>query len=139
MGLFSFKKKAIKEKHLTIYLAEDNPVYLKQLEFFLKNRFEHSISVSAFPVSEVIDVKLEHGHIPDVIIMDHVLSEKYEDASAGLDAIQTIHERYPNILLILHSADVDAGSSDSRVYKNVPKGEGALEHIAELIKQRLNN
>jgi len=139
MGLFNFKKKAVKGKHFTVYLAEDNPVYLKQLEFFLRNTFEDSISVSSFPVSEVIDVKLEHGHIPDVIIMDHLLSEKYEDASVGLDAIQTIHERYPNILLILHSADTQAGASDSLIYKNVPKGDGALQHIAELIKQRLNN
>lgn len=139
MGLFSFNKKSAKKKHLTVYLAEDNPVYLKQLEFFLMSTFQSAVSVSAFPVSEVIEVKLERGHIPDVIIMDHILSEKYEDASAGLDAIQTIHERYPNILLILHSAHEHAGSSDSLIYKNVPKGNGAMHHIAEIVKQRLNN
>lgn len=139
MGIFNFKKKEAEKGKYKIYIAEDNPVYLKQLEFFLTTSFKEEIEVSCFPVAEVIDVKLAHGHIPDAIIMDHQLNDKYEDADSGLNAIKAIHQTHPTILLILHSAYEPAADDHTNpdLFVSIPKREGAMEEIKTLIRQHI--
>lgn len=133
MGIFTFRKNAgSHQKTITIYIVEDSVLYSKQLEFFLQSKFGKRIYVQSFPVAEVIEVKLEHGHIPDVIIMDHDLSDRYEDAASGLESLNTIHEQYPQILLILHSAVgsshlAEAITQDTFTY--IPKGADAFARI----------
>jgi DNA-binding NtrC family response regulator len=140
MGIFSFKKNtATPKKTITIYIVEDNVLYAKQLEFFLQNKFGKSANVQTFPVSEVIEVKLEHGHIPDVIIMDHHLSERYEDAASGLESLSAIREQHPNILLILHSAlgVADQAGADiaEGLFTYIPKGGDAFSKLETEISQ----
>lgn len=142
MGLFKTKKRTEEiKKKFTVYIAEDNPVYLKQLEFYLKKVHGEAISIESFPVSEVIDVKLEHGHTPSVIIMDHNLSAKYDDAISGIEALKAIHNSHPEILLILHSAhksaEEEVSNMDHSFFTVVPKGEQAFEKISNLISKRL--
>lgn len=134
MGIFNFRKgTGNPPRSLHVYIAEDNVLYSKQLEFFLQNAFGKRVHVQSFPVSEVIEVKLEHGHIPDVIIMDHDLSDRYTDAAQGLDSLHTIHEQFPEILLILHSAVTNdhlaetAAAEESFTF--IPKGHHAFAQI----------
>lgn len=141
MGLFKTKKQTEIRKKITVYIAEDNPVYLKQLEFYLDKVHGNAISIESFPVSEVIDVKLEHGHTPSVIIMDHNLSAKYDDAINGIEALKAIHNSHPEILLILHSAhrsaEEEVNNMDHSFFTVVPKGEHAFEEISKLISKQL--
>ena len=141
MGLFKTRRRTEHPKKFTVYIADDNPVYLKQLEFFLNKVYGNEITVESFPVSEVIDVKLEHGHTPDVIIMDHNLSTKYDDAVSGIEALKVIHEKHPNIVLVLHSAhasaEKEANNFDESIFTLIPKGENAFEEIGYLIAKLL--
>jgi DNA-binding NarL/FixJ family response regulator len=143
MGIFNFKKHTNRPKKTTIYIVEDNVLYTRQLEFFLQNKFGDNVGVYSFPVSEVLEVKLEHGHIPDVIIMDNNLSEKYEDAASGLESLRAIHTQYPDIQLILHTAQGDGGAMGSALAEGVcmyvPKGGEAFSMLGAIIGQRIEN
>jgi DNA-binding NarL/FixJ family response regulator len=134
MGIFSFRKNTDSPKRaITIYIVEDNVLYAKQLEFFLQNKFGRNVSIQTFPVSEVIEVKLEHGHIPDIIIMDHHLSERYEDAASGMESLNAIREQHPQIRLILHSAlgvpDLAGGDIAQGLFTYIPKGGDAFSKL----------
>lgn len=138
MGLFG-KKKNIPATTLptNVYIVEDNALYAQQIEFFLRKQFGEEITLQRFPVSEVIDVKLEHGHKPDVILMDQFLNDKYEDASSGLESLREIHSKYPNILLVLHTSDQNMAEASRDICEYVPKGDGALERIEELVRKKI--
>lgn len=142
MGFFGLFKKESKKAPFSVFIAEDNAVYLKQMEFYLKNVFGEKIQIGCFPVSEVIEVKIEHGQIPDLIIMDHNLSGKYDDASSGLAAIKKIHTEHPQIKLILHSAHTsmkdDEEFGNSKMFISIEKGEGSLEKLASTIRENMN-
>lgn len=136
MGLFK-KKQTNNLNPLTIYIADDNPIYLKQLAFYLNKVHGEKIHVESFPVSEVIEVKLEHGHHPDIIIMDNYLSEKYADASLGIDALEQIQAKYPQISLILHSANTNLLIEKSDHFICIPKKENAFDEISQIILKKL--
>lgn len=142
MGFLGLFKKESKKTPFSVFIAEDNAVYLKQVEFYLKNVFGEKIQISCFPVSEVIEVKIEHGQIPDLIIMDHNLSGKYDDASSGLAAIKKMHSEHPKIKFILHSAHAsmkeDEEYNNSKMFTAIEKGEGSLEKLASAIRDNMN-
>lgn len=136
MGLFK-KKRSTSLTPLTIYIADDNPVYLKQLELYLKKIHGDKINVESFPVSEVIEVKLERGYTPDIILMDNFLGEKYEDATLGIDSLEQIQVKYPGITLILHSANHNLLTNESDTFHFIPKNDSAFQKISEVIVKKL--
>lgn len=139
MGLFGKKKNTPSTTLPTsIYIVEDNALYAQQIEFFLRKQFGEEIRLQRFPVSEVIDVKLEHGHQPDVILMDQFLNDKYEDASSGIESLRAIHRKHPDILLVLHTSDQNMAEAARDICEYVPKGEGALERIEGLVQRKID-
>ncbi len=136
MGLFK-KKQNPNLTPLIIYVAEDNPVYLRQLEFYLKKIHGDKILIESFPVSEVIEVKLEHGYTPDIILMDNFLGEKYKDATLGIDSLEQIQIKYPGITLILHSANHNLLTNETDTFHFIPKNDNAFQKISEVIVRKL--
>ena len=136
MGLFRSGKTAPK-KPLRIFIVEDSKVYASQLEFMLQSKFGESVVVSTFPVAEVMEVKLEHNDIPDLIIMDHFLNARYDDAEDGSDVLQRIKKDYPKIRLVLHTSASDADTARQAIAGEichfVPKGTDAFDKLAEIV------
>ena len=116
-----FTKNTPKKKTYLIFLVEDNLIYAEQIKHFLITTFGEKIDIVHFPVAEVLDVKLESGNIPDIIIMDHYLSDKYPDAELGLTALKRIKKQFPKIELILHTS------------------QNSIEFAADAIKQGICN
>lgn len=137
MSIFK-RKTAIKEKYL-IFLVEDNLIYAELVKHTLTGTFGKKIELVHFPVSEVLDIKLESGNIPDIIIMDHCLSDKYPDAELGLTAIKRIKIQFPKIEMILHSSQgiielaVDAIKEGMCNY--VEKSNLGLKNLEDLISK----
>ena len=88
MNMFTnfFKKIATSEK--TIFIVEDNDVYAKSLQGFLKTRFPHINNIKIFPFGEACLMELYQN--PTVIIMDHLLNSKNADAATGLSITKKI-------------------------------------------------
>jgi CheY-like chemotaxis protein len=73
-----------------IFIVEDNAVYAKSLEFYLKSRFD-SLDVQIFPVGELC---LDNLHLdPYLIIMDYELNSRFFDAENGLAILQEIKSK----------------------------------------------
>lgn len=108
-----------------IFIVEDNKVYGRQLEFFIQSRFGEQVQVVLLPVAEVAEVKIENGEIPHLVIMDHFLNEKYDDAEQGFDVIKRLKREHPSISFILHSSQKSIEFALSIV------SEGVCEYISK--------
>ena len=87
-----------------IFLVEDNLIYARQLEFFIKSKFGEKAEIDYSPVAEVVEIKIKNGQIPDLIIMDHFLNDRYKDAENGFDELKKLKQNYPAINFIFHSS-----------------------------------
>jgi two-component system OmpR family response regulator len=127
--MFSQKKKSPK----LIFVVEDNPVYAKSLEFFLKSKFD-GVDVKTFPVGELC---VDNLHLkPDFIIMDYFLNSKYFDAEDGLSILKAIKAKDPNAKTIVLSSQQDvkvALSVKDAGSMYLIKNDDAFENILSLI------
>ena len=141
MALFSRKKDEKTRRKSLVFLVEDNVVYARQVELFLRSKFGEKIEIMHFPVAETAEVKLEHGTIPEVIVMDHFLDGQYEDASLGLDMLKKIKETYPKIHLILlssqESIELAVSSISEGICDYIPKGGRAMAQLEKLLSKYL--
>ncbi len=141
MKLFEKNKEKTNTKFL-IYLVEDNKIYARELEFYLKSKFGEKIVLNYFPVAEVAEDKIESGEIPDLIIMDHFLNVKYEDAEDGFFALRRLNRKHPDIHLILHSSMENKNLSlkiiDKNICSYIAKGADGFKKLEDEIKILLN-
>lgn len=116
-----------------IFIVEDNTVYAKTLESFLKARIGN-LDVKIFPVGELC---IDNLHLkPDVIIMDYFLNTKYYDAENGLSILKQIRQNDQEVRTIVLSAQNDASvvlevSDTGSLY--LVKNENAFQEILDLI------
>jgi len=127
--MFGTKKKSPK----LIFIVEDNAMYAKSLEIFLKSKFE-GIEVKIFPVGELC---IDNLHLdPDYIIMDYFLNSKYFDAEDGLSVLKEIKTKNPKSKVIILSSQQDvkvalAVKDTGSMY--VIKNDEAFENIQNII------
>lgn len=137
MKLFAGNKGKKSEKYI-IYLVEDNTIYSRQLEFFIKSSFGEKVEIICFPVSELAEDKINEGGVPNLLIMDHFLNAKYEDADDGFNSIRRLKNRFPSIHFILHSSMENRALSISILEEGIctyiAKGDDGFKKIEEEIK-----
>lgn len=140
MGLFSRRQKPLDKKR-RIFFVEDNLIYARQLEYFLKSKFKGKAEITHFHIAEVMEVKLETGTIPDVIIMDHFLNNSYAGAEPGLNVLKRICGLYPGIHLVLHTSNESVefiiDSLSGGICDYVPKGAQSMEKLETLINKTI--
>lgn len=138
MGLFGNKSQKKSEKFL-IFLVEDNKIYSRQLEFFIKSKFGDLVELDCSPVAEVAEVKIENGQTPDLIIMDYFLDEKYEEAEKGFDVLKRLKQKYPTIQFILHSSQENSSLALNIIKEGIcnyiEKGDEGFEEIEHAINE----
>jgi len=116
-----------------IFIVEDNAVYAKSLELFLKSKIS-GVEVKIFPVGELAIDNLNQK--PDLIIMDYFLNSKYFDAEDGLSILKEIKSKAPNIRIIVLSSQQDmkvalAVKDSGSMY--LIKNDEAFENIRKII------
>ncbi len=135
----NFFKKLIRPSGASkiIFIVEDNPVYAKTLESFLKNKIEDVKEIKIFPVGEVCLMELHRN--PTVVIMDYFLDTKYADAETGLEIIKKIKAQKPktNIIILSSQKELDVTHEAVKKYdcNYVTKDERAFGKVEELIKE----
>lgn len=119
------------------FIVEDNSVYAKTLESFLKVNFPDAKDIRIFPVGETSIPELDKN--PDVIVMDYFLNDKYFDAETGLENIKQIRKLKPktNIILLSSNDNPDMVKEAVETYNCsfVKKDDQAFDTIRDLIKQ----
>jgi DNA-binding NarL/FixJ family response regulator len=136
----NFLKKLISPssvKTKVIFIVEDNPVYAKTLEAFLKNKFPDVKEVKVFPVGEVCLMEIHRN--PTVVIMDYFLDTKYADAETGLEIIKKIKAQKPqtNIIILSSQKELDVTHEAVKKYdcNYITKDEKAFAKVEALIKE----
>lgn len=130
-----FKSKL--QKSGIVFIVEDNLVYAKALEMFLRSSFSDIKEIKTFNVGETCLLELHRN--PDVIMMDYILDTKYFDAASGLEIIKQIRAQKSEINIILLSLQNDIEVVHEAIKKYncsyVQKDEHRFDRIEEIIKE----
>lgn len=125
-----------KKKHKTglVFIVEDDAVYAKTLEGYLKLNVPTVKEVMTFQVGETCIVELKRN--PDLIIMDYYLNSIFEDAQTGLETIYEIRTISPEVPIVVLSSQNDIEVALEVVEKQkcqyFVKDEKSFEKIREL-------
>lgn len=123
-----------------VFIVEDNTVYAQTMKAYLKTNIPAIKEIKLFPVGETCLLEL-HQH-PDVIIMDYYLDSKYYDAATGLENIKKIRAQYPEMNIIVLSAQEDISVVIEVIKKYncsyIKKDNTAFEKLKELILEVYN-
>jgi len=92
--------KIIPDKKL-IFIVEDNQVYAKSLQTFIKIRFPGIKEIKIFRVGEMCLLEMHRN--PSIVIMDYFLNSKYTEAGNGLEIIKRIKAQKPQTNIIVLS------------------------------------
>ncbi len=87
-----------------VFIVEDNVMYAKTLQIFLKTRFP-ATETELFTEGETMLEKLYKK--PDFIIMDYYLDSSRRDAANGLTMIGEIKARDPKAQIFILSSQQD--------------------------------
>ena len=119
-----------------IFIVEDNAVYGKLVEDFLKNKFPDISAIKIFPTGESCLMELYQN--PAAIIMDHLLNTNQSDAATGLSIIKKIKNASPDTNIILLSAQTEFEVISKTITKYgctyIQKDERAFNKVEELVK-----
>jgi len=136
----SFLKKLFKivsPKTGIVFIIEDNPVYSKTLEGYIKSHFPEIKDIRKFPVGETCISELDVN--PDLIIVDYFLDTRYPDAASGLEIVKEIRNLKPemNIAVLSAQKDVNVVVEVMQTYhcSYIKKDEQAFDRLAELIRE----
>jgi len=128
------EKKTPREK--TIFIVEDNEIYAKSLQGFLKTRFPDMQTIKIFPFGEACLMELYQN--PAVVIMDHLLNTQNSDAATGLSIIKKIKAASPDTDIILLSAQKEFDVISKTISKYgctyLQKDEKAFNKVEQLVK-----
>lgn len=126
-----------KKANKSVFIVEDNPIYARSLEQFIRRSFPEIEEISIFPVSESAILELKKN--PGLIIMDHYLNSRYHDAVTGLDAIREIKSRKPGIPIMLLSAQDDISIAVEATQKYdchyIRKNDDAFNRVQEYLHE----
>lgn len=120
-----------------IFIVEDNIIYAKTLEAFIKSNFDTVKEIKIFPVGETCLMELHRN--PDLIIMDYILDTKYDDAETGLEIVKHLRGQKidTNIILLSSQSEIEIVHDAIKNYNchYIKKDEFAFVKIGKIIKE----
>jgi response regulator of citrate/malate metabolism len=123
-------------KTSSIFIVEDNAVYAKLLDEFLRTRIPGINQIKIFPTGEECLMELYQN--PAFIIMDHLLNTNYADAATGLSIMKKIKTSSPetNVILLTSQREFDVVSKTISKYgcTYIQKDEQAFKKVGQLIR-----
>jgi two-component system, OmpR family, response regulator len=123
----------MKNNKIRIFLADDDPIYLKwlEIEFLMQPNF----IVETFPTGEKCLENLSHN--PDVVILDYHLDSMNKNAISGVETLDRIKAHNPEIPVVMLSSqdkiDVAINCMHHRAFDYVVKSETAFARLQKII------
>lgn len=84
-----------------IFLVDDNEVFLKSMELYLKQNFK-GFAITTFTTGEECIKCLTQN--PGIILLDYMLNTKYPNAMNGIKVLEQIKKTNPESAVIMFSA-----------------------------------
>jgi two-component system OmpR family response regulator len=120
-------------KQITIFLVDDNALYLKNLELTFSSKPYYN--VQTFATGELCLEQLHQK--PDIIVLDYYLNSISKQAINGLETliqIRALDQQVPVIMLSEEtSAEVAANCMKHRANEFIIKGDISFARLREII------
>ncbi|MEZ4885427.1 MAG: response regulator [Chitinophagales bacterium] len=121
-----------------IFVVDDDPMFQSMLKDHLADNNPH-FNVMGFLSGEDC---LEHlSQKPDAVILDYFLDNVEEDAANGLEILKQIKDQYPEMPVVMLSAQhrygVAAQTLIEGAYYYIIKDDDAFEKVNEMINELL--
>jgi two-component system, OmpR family, response regulator len=129
----------MKKNNITIFLVDDDALFLKSLEIDFR---EHtSYVIKTFATGESCLDHLSEG--PDMIILDYHLNGIDKSAMDGITTLQKITSENPEIAVVMLSSqdkiDVAVECMHHKAFDYIVKSETAFYRLQRNIRFLLNN
>ena len=126
----------------SVFLVDDDKMYLSSLKSTLSSQFAPRIEVSTFTSGEECLKKI--GENPDIVVLDYYLNDdQHPDAMDGLQVLKKIKENSQDSTVIILSAQdklqVALDSIKEGAYEYVAKSESAFVRIQNVIKNVISH
>jgi DNA-binding NtrC family response regulator len=123
----------MKDEKITLFLVDDDAVFLKSLEIeFLQHA---DFIIETFATGEFCTENLSHN--PDVIILDYHLDGIDKNAMNGVETLDKIKAYNPDIPVVMLSSqdkiDVAINCMHHRAFDYVVKSETAFVRLQKII------
>ncbi|MCX6231270.1 MAG: response regulator [Bacteroidetes bacterium] len=118
---------------IKLFLVDDDVVYLKSLEIeFLSHA---DFSIETYATGELCMLNLSKN--PDVIILDYMLDGIEKDAMNGIETLDKIKAKYPDMPVVMLSGqdkiEVAVDCMHHKAYDYVVKSETAFIRLQKII------
>lgn len=123
-------------KNLSIFLVDDDKLFLKSLEYQLQHRLKYNVKINSFLTGE--DCLKNLHQKPNIVVLDYLLNSNYPDALNGLQVLKKIRQEAPETKVIMLSGhekpDVALETMKSGGYDYVLKNDNTPIEIHTVIK-----
>ncbi len=123
----------IDKNKIKLFLVDDDPLFLKSLE--IEFRAHDYIDIETYPTGELCINNLSKK--PDVIILDYHLDGIIKGSLNGIETLDRIKEKYPEIPVILLSSqdkiEVAINCMHHHAFEYVVKSETAFLRLQNTI------
>ena len=126
------------KNNVTLFVVDDDPIYLKlvEIEFLQYPHFK----IESYATGEICIENLSHE--PDLIIMDYYLDGVDKHAMNGIQALDKIKAINPNIPVVMLSAqdsiEVGINCMHHKAFDYIVKSETAFLRLEKVIATILN-
>ncbi len=128
-------------KDLSIFLVDDDTLFLKSLEYQLQHRLKYNIKIKSFQTGEECLHNLHQK--PNIVVLDYLLNSHDPDAMNGLQVLQKIKREAPETEVIMLSGhekvDVAFETMKSGGFSYVIKNNTTPIEIHEIIKNAIHS
>src|ERR1700683_1952329 len=120
------------QTRISVFLVDDNEVFLKTLALSLNEHFKAEISIESFATGEDCLKKIQQNPktATDIVILDYHLNTESPGAINGIDVLKKIKEINSRIIVVMLSSEdklkIATECIKSGAYEYVVKSETAL-------------
>ena len=131
------------QNKISVYLVDDNELFISTLAIFLNECFKSEIEISKFSTGEDSLKKIQENPkaTADVVILDYHLNTESKEAMNGIDILKKIKEINRDIVVVMLSAEDKLSIATECIkygaYEYVVKSETALIRAQNSIKNSM--
>ena len=127
------------EKNITLFLVDDDALFLKSLEIEFEQHFK--VTIKKYATGEECLAHLSQN--PDMIVLDYYLNSIDQNAMNGLETlnkIKALNQKIPVIMLSSQdSIDVAVNCMKHHAYDYIVKSETAFFRLQKAITSYFNH
>ncbi|MBA3705930.1 MAG: response regulator [Bacteroidetes bacterium] len=139
--LFQPLVKAGRREPFSIFLVDDDTIFLKSMEHHLQHKLKNNIKIATFPNGEECVKNLDQN--PDVVILDFFLNDQYPSAMNGVSVLKKIKQVKPEVIAIMVSGQdkmqVAVETMKYGAFDYVIKNENAFLRVQNAVKNAIHN